>query len=114
MKKMLASLLMLPTIAYSQTNNAEEVKLNVICVTLEVLEQVLSEFEELPIIRGKSIRETTESPMVLFMNSQTKTWTIIERNKSGKYCILAVGENLEPVPNKIIEDIIKERQQKKV
>jgi hypothetical protein len=114
MKKMLAGLLMMPAIAFSQANNAEEVKLNVICVNLQTLEDVLSEFNELPMIRGKSIRsDTTENPLVLFMNAETKSWTLIERNNSGKYCILAVGEGMEPVPTKNIEDLIKERQRKK-
>ena len=117
MKNMLATLLILPTVAFSQSNGADEIKINTYCVTLQTLEDVLSEFDELPMIRGKSSRENksevTESPLVVFMNSKTKTWTIIERNTSGKYCILAVGENMEPVPGNIIEDIIKERQGKK-
>jgi hypothetical protein len=114
MKKMLAGLLMMPAVAFSQANRVDEVKLNVLCVSLETLEEVLTEYNELPMIRGKSHRaDNSENPVVVFMNAKTKSWTLIEKNKSGKYCILGVGENMEPVPNNIIEDIIKERQGKK-
>lgn len=115
MKKLLAILLMMPVIAFSQTNAKETVKnIEAECITLQSLDSLLNEFDELPFVRGLSNRQigTTaiQNPMVLFVNAKTMTWTLMEKTGDGLYCILAVGTTFEPVPAKIIDDIQDKRR----
>jgi hypothetical protein len=118
MKKMLATLLFMPMIAFSQSD--DEIKVIDIpahCISYSNLDILLEEFDELPLIRGISSRETEtgmkESMMVLFMNKDKATWTLVEKMDDKTYCILAVGSGIEPVPGNIIQDIQKRRLQKK-
>lgn len=118
MKNILAVLLSMPVIAFSQNNEKVELQnIPAYCVTIVALEEMLSKHEELPMIRGKSVRDingkTVENSLVIFVNMENKSWTITERTQSGKYCVIALGEEFQPVPNNIIEDVIKERQRKR-
>jgi len=117
MKKMLATLLFMPVIAFSQPNEAEEINIPTHCVSIKVLEEVLTEFNELPMLRGKTERHIngipTENTLVIFMNTETKTWTIVEKMINGSYCVLSAGGGFEPVPKEIIDRVIDNRQQKR-
>lgn len=89
---------MLPSLSFAQ--KVEKVMLETYCVKLDTLEQVLSEYGEIPFIRGLSQRDPLGTvSLVVFLNPQTQTWTIVEKFDTDKYCIMAVGSNLEPVPN---------------
>jgi len=118
MKKILATLLFIPTLAFSQSNKNESiVNIPAYCISIQKFGSLLTEFDELPFVRGKSTRdvngrETTNS-LVIFMNVRTKTWTIAEKVSDDKYCIIATGEDMEVVPQDIIDNIIKDRQQKR-
>jgi hypothetical protein len=115
MKKMLATLLFMPVIAFSQPN--EEVNLSTYCTSLNELEGVMAEFGELPALRGKTQRDIdgvpVENVLVIFMNPETKTWTIVERMSNGSFCVLSAGGALEAVPKDIVDNIIKNRQRKR-
>jgi hypothetical protein len=113
MKKMLATLLFMPMIAFSQTDSIEKEKFIAYCSTINELDEMLSKYGELPALRGKSVRienGEVENSIVIFMNAESKTWTIVEKISSRKYCVVAVGHNFQPVPNDVIENLIKERQ----
>jgi hypothetical protein len=116
MKKLLATLLFMPVIAFSQSNEAEEINIPTYCVSIKILEEVLTEFNELPMLRGKTERHvngvSTENTLVIFMNPETKTWTIVEKMANGSYCVLSAGASFEPVPKEIIDSVINSRQQK--
>jgi hypothetical protein len=115
MKIALAPLFILTLVVFSPNINAEvkTVPIPAYCVPLQNLEDVLSEHDELPVIRAKSFREsenqTFENALVLFVNQQKKTWTLVEKVSENSYCVIAIGHDLEPVPNSIIEDIQKRR-----
>jgi len=118
MKNILAVLLSMPVIAFSQNNeNVELQNIPAYCTSIQMLEDILSKHEELPMIRGKSFRDvngkSVQNSLVIFVNVKDKSWTITERIQSGKYCVIALGEEFQPVPNDIIEDVVKERQRKR-
>jgi hypothetical protein len=116
MKKMLATLLFMPVIAFSQSNEVEEINILTHCVSIKVLEDITTEFNELPMLRAKAEREFNgqliENTLVIFVNMETKSWTIAEKMINGSYCILSVGNSFKPVPKEIIDRVVKERQQK--
>jgi hypothetical protein len=123
MKKILAILLMMPVIAVSDVRIIEvnqEVKtvpIPAYCVTLQQLSDILDEHDELPLIRGKSVRETDKepsvNPLVLFMNGKTGSWTIAEKIPSNLYCIIAVGAEMQMVPGDVIDNMMKERDRRR-
>lgn len=113
MKKILAILLMMPVIAFSQPDEVIK-KIDTFCLNVNGLDKLLVEFEELPFVRGLSQRESgavsTQNSLVVFMNIKTRTWSIVEKTSDGLYCFLAVGQDFEPVPAEVIEKLQKERQ----
>lgn len=117
MIKALAPLFFLVVFSPSISAEIKTIPIPAYCVPLQNLEDVLSEYEELPIIRAKSVREsedkTSENALVLFVNQQKKTWTLVEKVSENSYCIIAIGHDLEPVPNSIIDDIQKRRSRSK-
>jgi hypothetical protein len=117
MKKMLASILFMPVIAFSQSNESEEINIPTHCVSIQVLEDVTVEFNELPMLRGKTERQIdgqlVENTLVIFINMETKSWTITEKMVNNRYCVLAAGNSFQPVPKEIIDRVIKEREQKR-
>jgi hypothetical protein len=117
MKKILATFLFMPVIAFSQSDDVKTIDIPTHCISYEKLDSVLEEFDELPMIRGISSRETEsgmiQSMMVLFMNKGKNSWTLVEKFDDQTYCILGVGTGMEPVPNNIIQDIENRRLKKK-
>ena len=94
MKNMLfLGLLLFSASAYAQAQSI----LHVMCFTLKDLAEVLTEFNETPFSIGNVERDgkdgTDTGTVILFVNRETKTWTIAEKHKSGLYCILSGGSN---------------------
>lgn len=76
------------------------------CISGEELTQLTNQYRELPFVRGV----TSEGNLVvIFVNAQTRTFTILERHNANTYCALALGAGFEPVP-KSIQDEIQELQ----
>lgn len=77
----------------------------VLCVDAESLGKTMQEFRELPFARGlsNSLANPDGPPtsLVIFVNPETKTWTIVERAAADRFCIMAVGNGFEPVPQDI-------------
>lgn len=73
-----------------------------VCVDAESLSKTVDEFKELPFARGISNSlgdaEAPARSLVIFVNPETQTWTIVERVNANQYCIMAVGQKFEPVP----------------
>jgi hypothetical protein len=101
-------LAVLPLFALAE--DVVEVRLPVACVSQKLFLSTVNEYEELPFVRGISTRDGGDNSIVLFLNPREKNWTIVERSGT-RYCILAVGEGMEPVPFDIIENY-KELQKK--
>jgi hypothetical protein len=76
-----------------------------VCVNADSIAEVVAQFEETPSLTMKSMRETTrgsvENRAVLFINYKTKSWTLVERISSDRFCVIALGEDISPyVKNK--------------
>lgn len=102
-KKLITSLAVtLGTINLSFAASDELVNLpsNLICLTEKQLESTLTEYDEVPsmtmisnrIVAGKEIVSST----VLFINYQTRSWTLVEKVAKDMYCISGLGANIEP------------------
>lgn len=117
MKKILATLLMMPVIVFSQGKTEPVKNHEVFCMSVTDLGELLKNFEEVPFVRGVSYREEGKeqvlSTLVVFVNTQNKSWTIVERTPEKMYCVIAVGRELEPVPQEITDDLKKQWQKSK-
>jgi hypothetical protein len=72
----------------------------VVCTTKTEMAGVLEEFGEramLTMISHRNITGTTaEIATVLFVNPETKSWTLVERPDADTYCAIAHGININP------------------
>ena len=89
----------------SSTVQAQVLSMPVFCMPLSELTKLIQQFEEEGMLSGVTTREDekgkeTLSPVVIFMNPQTKSWTIVEKVSSDRYCVLAAGGNLKPIIEK--------------
>lgn len=86
-----------PSTANEQIIN---IPMEITCVTGKVLTETLEEFGEIPFIQMNSTRETdggiVSNPTVIFMNPDTKTWTMAERIERDIYCVIAIGDFAMP------------------
>jgi hypothetical protein len=100
----------------TQAVAVDELSVPVFCVDYATLERTLDKYKEVPFVRGKSQRGTENKPddysMVLFVNRETKTWTLVEQVEPDYYCVIGVGEKFEAVPANIINDVIKRQNGK--
>lgn len=107
MKKLLISLLFLPTIAFAN----ELVLFQAMCLDRETMDKVLSDNKEEPFVTGVGHRvsegDKVYHPTVIFMNPKTGSWTLVEITSENKYCITAVGSKMLPYieNNKKVERI---------
>jgi hypothetical protein len=116
MKKILAMFLLMPSLVLA---NSEKPSLQIstyetVCLSAKDLTSLIDEFKEIPYVRGISrpvVGDDSSLPLVIFVNPQTKTFTIAEKAGTDIYCILAVGANFQPVP-KELQDEVKESQNK--
>ena len=96
-KKLLSTLLFLPALAIGQS---EIVQFESICVPLEILEESMKKYGEKPFITSTGHRMFGDVKIshatVLFMNPETKTWTMVEKVESNSYCIIGIGSNMKP------------------
>jgi len=97
MKKLLSTLLFLPALAIGQV---ESVYFESICVPQKDLEASMMKHGEKPFITALAYRITEGKPMshpiVVFMNPNTKSWTLVEKTDSNSFCVIGVGTKMEP------------------
>ena len=115
MKKIsaVATTMLVTSMVQAQTPPIVSTMYPAMCVDAETLTKTVDEFKELPFARGvsNSLGDPEGPPrsLVIFMNPETKTWTIVERANPNQYCIMAVGSGFEPVPTDI-RDRVEEGQ----
>ena len=77
------------------------IPMDVTCVSGRALAETLEEFGEIPFLQMNSTRETDNgivtNPTVIFMNPETRSWTMAERIKRDLYCVIAIGDFAMPV-----------------
>ena len=100
-KKLLSTLLFVPALAIGQV---ESVHFETVCVSQKILEESITKHGEKPFITAVGHRMVGNRkvfhPVVMFMNPDTKTWTVVERIEPDSFCIVAVGSKIEPFFNK--------------
>ena len=116
MKKIFAMFLLVPSLvlANSEKPSIQISTYETICLSAKDLTSLIDEFKEIPYVRGISkpvVGDDSSLPLVIFVNPQSKTFTIVERASKDIFCILAVGANFQPVP-KEVQDDVKESQNK--
>ncbi len=93
----LAAALLFSSQAFSQNRISQ---FAATCVNIETLADILKEFQEDPAMTMISIRESNgdfvNNSLVLFINYETKTWTLAEQTQRNRYCVIATGENIKP------------------
>ena len=72
-----------------------------VCVNIDTLAELVTDFDEAPSMTMNSFRERrngslTKIPTVMFINYETKTWTLVERVNDDRYCVIATGEDIKP------------------
>lgn len=94
MKKILfAILLSFSSFSFAQTT--KNIKLE--CYPLKDVVLELNKFNEAPLLLANSFRSEIErNVLIIFMNTETRTWTILEKYTEEIYCILAMGDQLTP------------------
>jgi hypothetical protein len=111
MKKILATIVM-SLIAIPIA--AQQVLFPSECGSIKNLEAMLTEYEEIPFVRGIGYKNMNglviETTMVFFANPNTGTWTFTEKVSDNIYCIVGAGDAFEPVPANIIDGIINRRK----
>jgi len=102
MKKILAAslLCLLPSLGFNQSlvqNNNVEIQMDIFCGGDDLLNKIMFKYEEEPLISLGSIRkisgEVVRFPSILFMNTRTGTWSIVEERGKEFYCVISVGDN---------------------
>ena len=70
-----------------------------ICTTRMIFAETITRYGEVPIMRGKSLRNVNGAlvprPTVLFMNMQTGSWTMAEQMSEDAYCVTGMGQDWE-------------------
>jgi hypothetical protein len=71
------------------------------CVSAEEMVKMLLTFDEQASLSMISTREGADGKTVrhrtlLFINYETKSWTLIEKIPSGEFCVIASGEEVTP------------------
>jgi hypothetical protein len=89
----------LPTFAQNQQ------AYTAVCVDINTLAELVTEFGENASLTMTSTRERkngelVQIPTVLFINYETKTWSLVERPDRNRYCVIATGEDVKPYAKK--------------
>ena len=92
-KTLLGTLLCVPLLSQSQP---EVINTQAFCDTTEkIVKELTGKYGETPILIGKA-DDVAKSTMTMWMNPNTKTWSIVASNKDTS-CIIGVGDKLKIV-----------------
>lgn len=98
-KSLVLPMLLCSTLVYAQQSSAA--KLEVACGTAKELHEVLTEFDETPMLQMRSRRiignKKYSFTTIMFVNAETQTYTIAEQIEKDYYCIVGTGDSLGPV-----------------
>jgi hypothetical protein len=76
------------------------------CATAEALAELLVEYDETPALTMTSVRASKEknkptiNRSLMFINYETKSWTLIERMADNVFCIIGAGDSAAPYVKK--------------
>ena len=102
LKKILTSLALIFGWAnISIASEITKVPTELLCGTDSQFNSVLEKYGEIPFATMISMREIPgvgfrSFAMVIFVNPKTKSYTMLEQMAPDLYCIISIGENIEP------------------
>lgn len=100
MKKIFATAILLLS-ATSFAQSSKTIKLE--CFPLRDIVLELGKYKEVPLLMANSVRPNGNSAegkaLIIFMNKESRSWTIIEKANDEIYCVVALGDHLSPVVN---------------
>jgi len=105
MKKLLVLLCMIPNLVFAQEVINEPRTIS--CVNKENIYKLVGAFDEIPFIRALNVPVlglSTFTSLVIFVNTKTGSFSIVEKVEEQKYCVLAVGASFEPVPAEALKE----------
>lgn len=92
--------------AASVHGQTQVVNIPTTCATAEDLAELLAEYDETPALTMTSIRASKEKNKpttnytLMFINYETKSWTLIERMADNVFCIIGAGGSAAPYVKK--------------
>lgn len=96
--KILSTLLFVPALAMAKDD--EIVLFEAICADSKTISKTVNEYGELPFLTSTAHRIDRDkkkfNPTFLFLNPQTRSWTMVEKVDDNTYCVIAAGTNMEP------------------
>lgn len=98
MKKILLSLLLVPSLALAQLAQMPSFK---VCADREQLNSALTDFGEMPLLAMTNVNTIEDAKIesykaILFANPKTGTWTLAEQWNDNFFCVVAMGSDLIP------------------
>ena len=103
-----------PMFAFAEEKQPQLATYQTVCLTAKDLTSTINDFKEIPFVRGLSNpigQPDSKLSLVIFANPTTGTFTIAEKADDNLYCILAIGDNFQPVP-KELQDEVRQGQEK--
>jgi hypothetical protein len=96
---------MIPNLVFAQEVMNEPRTIS--CVNKESIYKLVGNFDEIPFIRALNVPVlglSTFTSLVIFVNTKTGSFSIVEKVEEQKYCILAIGASFEPVPAEALKE----------
>ncbi len=102
LKQILASLAL--TVGIIHTSIASEsvvINTKTSCVSYPTLTEVLEKYGEIPFVSMTAYRSArgdtvVHLPAIMFVNPTTKSYTLVEKFNDELYCVISIGEKLNP------------------
>lgn len=91
-KLVLVSLLFLSSVAHSSAFNAV-----IPCGSMEEAQELLKQYGEKPMLQMNSSRGESNNTTILFVNPETKTYTLLEKVTDYHYCVVSSGDKLATI-----------------
>lgn len=101
----------------TQAKEIERVTYEAVCMQYTQLLEVVDTFGEIPLAQGISVpigKPNTVLSTVIFVNPDTKSFTVAERVTDDRYCVLVLGHNFGPVPDRIQKDFREKNDKRKL
>lgn len=96
--KFLSTLLFIPALAMA--SDPEVVLFEALCTDSKSISATVGEYGELPFLTASGHRVDRDrkkyNPTFLFLNPQSKSWTMVEKVDENIFCVIAAGTKMEP------------------
>ena len=99
-KYLISFLLIVSSFSAVSKENYIEIDMPMICTSAEAVSEMLTEYEEVPALRGFTTRETingfVDNFFTIYVNPKNRSWTMIEKYSEDMYCLVVAGHSMKP------------------